>query len=249
MSMSGRDYIGMVNAYSKKQKKYRKLRFVEKTVPKKIKKYVKKVVDKDKELKRVTSIAGGAGAVLPASISTSGALYELSRIPLGDTYNTRDGNKAEIKGIRIHGQIENEATDTENTYRLVIFSPKDPAPYLGRTFAVEYPKLFFPGAGIGDYLNGQLNLDKNCHVYYDKRIKMQPNFANSGAGSRNFLHKTFINKYIKIKKTVKWDQAGAAAGADESFTPIYIAQITDSGGVPNPGWSAGSCISTYFVEK
>lgn len=205
-----------------KKKLYRKKKLY---VSKPVKKYVRKVLDRQIEDK---SIHNDLTAIAPfQSIGNTWDTYTCCNPAQGTTGITRVGRKIRIKSFELYGILS--AGDSSNCVRIALYTAD-----VGTTLtAVDMDwKLARDRVGGG-------NLGT---VYYDKFVPVQftpyDGSAGTGVSQQKIVH---IKKYFKNPIVVTY--------ADDSTTTynktLFLSVISDSVAIPNPGFTRGYAIARF----
>lgn len=185
-------------------------------------------------------------------IDTTGSLFLLNGIAVGDTQITRTGGQIKLTSLQ---------------FRLSFIMPNDLISYAGVRVIVFWDRQANglaplvadnPLAGIPALLNNAVilslleapyqyeNIDR-FHVLYDKRMAMNPQVVlNTTAGLTDQLvpSEFFINKYIKLNRTTKYDSTGNVID-DINTNSLYMLVLTDVA-ANQPGVIGGTRI--YFRD-
>lgn len=205
-------------------------------VPKSVKKYVAKAIDRNIEDRKVIF-------ALPTEFGSVGTTWIekdlCSAIATGDGYGTRSGRAIKVKNIEVHGTVAqgSNGTLTDDQYNVMRF-------VCGAFTGTASTPL--ASAGVG--LNMPITKTENCRnflkqVYTDRYIPLNVTSTEKGGGDgytpevKNFNYK----KRFKTPYTIKW-------GGDDASYPanrLFVSMLSDSSAVVHPGFVAGWITVTY----
>lgn len=222
----------MPSKYTYPRKKKQMIKYV----PKPVKAYVQKQIDKNTENKlRYINLVTQFG-----SIGTSWNEVSFNTLAQGAAKEQRIGNKIRIKSLEVKGVISAGANelvtdDAFNVIRVII------ALYDGATLT----PLSTAGRGMNDplrvdYLSANGRLKKK---FLDKYITLEVTGTEQGAGDGYTPQLKQFKYYKNFGKgiTVNWS-------SDASTYPsanLMMACLSDSLAVTNPGFVAGYAVMTY----
>lgn len=191
---------------------YRKKR----TVPRNVKRYVKKELRKDVETKYFDS------SLSDFATSYSGWIQPLCNVPQGTTDRSRVGDQLVMRALMLRMHIVMNTGDVTNSVRVIVFqwhpsvalavptlSLVLSATYLGTTNAPNAPYTF-------DYRT-------NCTILFDRKLV----FSNTGDLIKS------INQKISLKwakKKCQYVDASATSVSDQ----LYLAAVSDSSTATHP---------------
>lgn len=168
-----------------------------------------------------------------ASVSTAGALQDLgTNIAEGSEMNQRVGRTITLRsldvfGTLLGGQVNLVGDDSHNTVRIVVFEGQ--------------PGLV--AAGINWTLNTVADprtINGCSRILSDRFYKL----VSPGRDSTGYVPAEQLVKF-SVPLSGQMIFSGAAAGTQSGRT-IYMYMVTDSAGVPNPGFSTGVASLSWY---
>lgn len=168
------------------------------------------------------------------SVSNAWVEYDmLGQIAQGlDAVGQRLGRSIKVHGVQIKGNIFGGATgaggldEFYNNIRLCLLKFS-----AAKTGALT--PLQTAGVQISSPLSHTVNPGLD-HIYRDKYIALTN--QGFGAGLASAGHRA-INWYVKFRKPIHVNFTGV--GVNTNQIQLYLSMISDSGAIPNPGFSAG----------
>jgi hypothetical protein len=170
---------------------------------------------------------------LPASVSSTPSVFDMtSNIAIGaQFYNNRIGNAISpkfltVNGNLVGGQVDGIADDTRNTFRMVV--------------ALGTPGLAFAGLAPGSLLITRI-MSGLKKVLYDKEYSLE----SPGRDTVGYMPaQRSITFTVPLQQVLSF--TGNAAGTVSCLT-YYLVMVSDSGTVPNPGFTNGSA-TMFFTD-
>lgn len=218
------------------QKVYKRKAYPKKkSVPKTIKTYVAKAIDKTIEDKRV---AYSLPSVMNSVSTTWTELDLCSSIAAGVALGDRVGRSIRVKSVRIRGVLANGSTGTatDDPYNVMRF-------ILGRFQSVATP-LATAGATINSVLRRTDNTRNYLRqIYMDRYVPLEVTSTEKGAGDGYTPQLKHFNYFKSFKPALKLEWG------DDSVTypnnRLMFSAISDSSAIVNPGFIVGNLEVTY----
>lgn len=206
-------------------RRYKKKPFRRFKVAKPVKRYVKKVLDRQIEDK---TIHNDLSVITPfSSIGNTWDTYQCCNPAQGTTGITRIGRKIRIKSFELYGVLA--AGDNSNVVRMALYTADTSTALSGVDIDWKLSKDRVGGGNLGT-------------VYYDKFIPVQyvpfDGATASGVSQQRVIH---IKKYFKTPIVVTYSD-------DTTSTynkSLFLSVISDSAAIPNPAFTRGYAIARF----
>lgn len=210
--------------YGKSKYSYKPKKNTKAFVPKAVKTYVAKKLHTAGEDKFTSGLMTGTWS----SVGNTWVEKDLTEIAQGTASNQRVGDwirckKIGFNGVIVGAQTNTMADDARNIMRIVV------AEWDGR---ITTP-LATNAATINDIIRKDEITGKGLvRLLYDKVVLLTP----PGKDSTGYMP---AQKYLKVMKKVDKVIKYASATSTEAQTRIIVSMISDSAGIPNPGFVTG----------
>jgi len=205
-----------------------------KTVPRAVKTYVTKTLDKQTEDKVMYYTLQGLYTTIPNTWTERSLCTPVVGTSGGDRIGRRIKIKSiQIKGVLTGGQDELLTDDSYNVVRLVLATFNYPS---GTTPLATY------AATIDQPLIKNINLAALRRVYFDKYIPLSCTSTEKGGGDGY----TPMPKLVKYYK--KFNNLYVTFGDDTVASPdkrLFLSAISDSAAVTHPGFVNGFILIKY----
>lgn len=157
------------------------------------------------------------------SVSTTATEVDLTDIDLGTGSGSRIGQTIIVKNVRLYGALY--IGDATNEFRITCaLWSSDTTPFA--TNGIDYTTFIHP-------LNNQATCNGLKWVYYDKITTLNTTDKNS---------QIIKMRPVKINKRIMYHGDGTTADSK-----LILSMISDSAGVPNPGFVSGYAVIIYLM--
>lgn len=158
----------------------------------------------------------------------------------GTLENQRIGNRIFARGVYIYFAMQ--PGDNSNDVRLLVVQPTRSAgatPIPASQTATFVNSVMSNSASNSQQYLQPVDTDR-WTVLYDKCFNLR--YLPLGGSSADTVPQTkIIRKYIKVNRTLQWDDTG------NMNNDVYIIGLSNSAAIPNPGNVAGF-IKSYFKD-